>query len=700
MILAILGALSLLLAGNIVTQTLISHTNQTISTVINVNGEKLTLLNQLKNISDNREIALLNMLLLDEEMDNFDDKIAHYNESLKKSAAVFGGILDRFDTIPLQAEEREIFDRLRAAAVTSRQSFGSLITAINVGFMDEAQEVLHNEFAPNYKKFLAVIDQFSDYEIKQNSDAISALYSMQELNSNLLWLGLLISIILLLVGGFIIVRSLLRPINALRDTMVTIGQTGDLNYRVQEFGNDEITVTVRAINSLLEDIHLSTIGVGGVLKDIAEGEFDSRVEGNLKGDFLRMKESVNLSAGQISSVMSILETTANNFRSGILEVEKDHSVQLSGKYITVLHGLDRSAIRMKETIVSIAETLTSLSKGDFTVRSKVEVRGDFISLQSSLNITLGDLDRFVAEVTEVQTALSQGDLTTRVTGSYRGKMSELKDSLNLSINNTSSMVAQVSVLTTAVSAGAEEMGQGNNDISQRFTQQAAALEQTSNSMEEMTSSVRQNADNSSQANQQTIKAQTQLKSGLESMEHALSSVASMSEASQKINDIISIIDSIAFQTNLLALNAAVEAARAGEHGRGFAVVAGEVRNLAGKSAEAAKQIKGLIENSVQVSEQSSRYVQQTSDAMTAINSSMSEVSEMVSDISEATSEQAEGIDQVNAAVLSMDDLTQKNALVIHSVEESSHELLEHVASLREEVGKFRVSQSNSVQLTS
>jgi methyl-accepting chemotaxis protein len=206
----------------------------------------------------------------------------------------------------------------------------------------------------------------------------------------------------------------------------------------------------------------------------------------------------------------------------------------------------------------------------------------------------------------------------------------------------------------------------------------------------MTASVRQNADNALQAKEKTSDAHTKLEDGLKTMEQALTSMDAMSEASQKINDITTLIDGIAFQTNLLALNAAVEAARAGEHGRGFAVVAGEVRNLAGKSAEAAGDIKHLIENSVKISEQSGLYVRQTSEVLININSSMKEVTQMITDISGTSEEQARGVEQVNAAIASMDEITRRNSGVVNDVAKSSEELLSDGDVLKEQVNLFTV----------
>jgi len=690
MILGIIGTLTLLLMSSLATQWIINETNKTISVVVDVNGKKLELLADLTNSASQREIQLLNLALLNPDADNYEADLEAKRLALKDSATSIANFFNQLNEMEFSKEEQAIYDEIKANMSGANAAFGSFMTAISEGFQEEAIEIMHDDFRPKYQAFSSVVTKLQNLEKEKNRKAAIEL-SEQEAQSQLyMWSALLIAVILFSIVGTIITRSLLRPIEALESTMLKIVETGELKHRITVYGNDELARTSKSVNLLLDDISHAVFGVNGVLKDIAKGNFDNRVESELKGDFLSMKNEVNTSVDQISGVVSILEKTAHNFRTGVLQVYKDDSTQLEGKFSDVLYDLERSAVRMKSNVESIAETLNHLAHGDFSARSETDARGDFIPLKESLNITLTDLENFVDEVAKVQSSISEGDLTHTVEGVYAGKMAVLKDSLNSSVTNTAVMVAKVEAIAQSVVTGVEGLAKGNSDISNRVQEQAAALEETSASMEEMTSTVRNNADNAVQAKDKTLNARKQLETGLETMEQALSSMEQMSEANRKINEITTLIDGIAFQTNLLALNAAVEAARAGEHGRGFAVVAGEVRNLAGKSAEAAGEIKHLIENSVKISQESGLYVRQTSEALGEINISMDEVSVMVTEISGTSEEQARGVEQINSAIASMDEMTQGNANVVQNAAESSKALLGDADILKEQVNKFTI----------
>ncbi len=272
---------------------------------------------------------------------------------------------------------------------------------------------------------------------------------------------------------------------------------------------------------------------------------------------------------------------------------------------------------------------------------------------------------------------------TRYENSLMRELVRMQDSLRR-------LVGDVRHSTDSITTASSEIADGSQDLSARTESQASALEETAASMEELSSTVKQNADNARQANQLAQSASTVAVQGGEVVAQVVDTMKGINDSSRKINDIISVIDGIAFQTNILALNAAVEAARAGEQGRGFAVVAGEVRSLAGRSAEAAKEIKTLITDSVQRVEQGTALVDQAGNTMTEVVSSIRRVTDIMGEISAASTEQSAGVAQVGEAVTQMDQATQQNAALVEESTAAAMSLREQAQHLNQLVGTFRL----------
>ncbi len=302
-----------------------------------------------------------------------------------------------------------------------------------------------------------------------------------------------------------------------------------------------------------------------------------------------------------------------------------------------------------------------------------------------------ELEACMAEAQSSLGAMAQGDLTVEVQGAYQGELDKVKVSINTALENLSHTISTVRGAVESVTAGSEQITKGNEDLSQRTSEQASALEETSASMEEMTSTVKQNADNAKQANQLAIAARDTADKGGSVTKKAVEAMGEINKSSKKIADIITVIDEIAFQTNLLALNAAVEAARAGEHGRGFAVVAAEVRNLAQRSATAAKEIKGLINESIQRVTDGSELVNQSGKTLDEIVSSVKRVTDIIAEITAASQEQASGIDQVNKAIMQMDETTQQNAALVEETTSASQSMKEQAKELMRQVEVFKIA---------
>ncbi|MDH4187455.1 MAG: methyl-accepting chemotaxis protein [Nitrospira sp.] len=360
-----------------------------------------------------------------------------------------------------------------------------------------------------------------------------------------------------------------------------------------------------------------------------------------------------------------------------------------GEYLgNVVEWADMTA--QKKAQVEVDRLINAAAAGQLTERINAdEFEGFLKTLSLGVNKMLDAVVTPLHEAQEVLTAMAANDLTRTMTGVYEGEFDQMKVSLNSAMRTLSTAMRTVREAAESVSAGAEQITKGNEDLSQRTSQQASSLEETSASMEEMTSTVKQNADNAKQANQLAIAARDIADKGGTVTVKAVEAMGEINKSSKKIADIITVIDEIAFQTNLLALNAAVEAARAGEHGRGFAVVAAEVRNLAQRSATAAKEIKGLINESIQRVTDGSELVNQSGKTLEEIVNSVKRVTDIIAEITAASQEQASGIDQVNKAIMQMDETTQQNAALVEETTSASQSMKDQAKELMTQVEVFK-----------
>lgn len=365
---------------------------------------------------------------------------------------------------------------------------------------------------------------------------------------------------------------------------------------------------------------------------------------------------------------------------------------------SVVEWLDRT----NEVAVEkeVADIVAAAAAGDFSRRIEERNKDGFFKvLAEGINRVVETSDAGLKDIARVLAALAKGDLTERITADYQGTFADLKHYTNETVRSLESMLRSIREASETIHAAAGEIASGNADLSSRTEEQAASLEQTASSMEQFTSTVKQNAQNARQANQLADGASEVASKGGDVVGHVVTTMGAINESARKIVDIIGVIDGIAFQTNILALNAAVEAARAGEQGRGFAVVAGEVRSLAQRSAAAAKEIKALINNSVEKVEDGNRLVETAGKTMEEVVTSIKRVTDIMNEISAASMEQSNGIEQVSKAVSQMDETTQQNAALVEQAAASAEALSGQASTLLEIVRRFKLDDVDATDTT-
>lgn len=449
----------------------------------------------------------------------------------------------------------------------------------------------------------------------------------------------------------------------------------DLRRAAQSESADVVAETVPRVRALIEDV---SAGIENLQALVVHP--DVRVE---------LDEFVAKRVDLKSAYEEMIDTLQ----------ERDYERALAIESMKVLPALDPS----QRALTSLVTATTKVADRDVKQgRALTRILLFAVVILIVLSVVLSllfdllfirGLNRRLQIALEVANRIAHGELGAGIEAEERSQneIDRLLVALREMDGKLSQIVEEVKQGAQSVSSASREIAAGNDDLSARTQQQASFLEETAANMEEMTATVRQNAENASQANQLARGAREQAESGGEVVARAVAAMAAINESSRRIADIIGVIDEIAFQTNLLALNAAVEAARAGEQGRGFAVVASEVRNLAQRSAGAAKEIKGLINDSVDKVGVGTSLVDESGKTLARIVESVKKVTDIVGEIAAASHEQTAGIDQVNRAVMAMDEMTQQNAALVEEAAAASRAMQDQAESLNRNIAFFRTS---------
>jgi methyl-accepting chemotaxis protein len=560
---------------------------------------------------------------------------------------------------------------------------------VQSGDIKAAKDTLLQRSRPAQLALIASLQKLSAHEKASIHDRAEELaVSYRSTRTMLITLSLAAVAVACLLA-WLLTRVIKKPLN---HAVAVLGEIEKGNYAnvVTVSSKDEIGQTLQG----LERMQVA-------LRERTEKEHASAME-NARIRTALDRVSVGAMLGDTDGkIIYMNDALRALFSNQLAEMRKQipsfDSERLVGSSFDVFHQIPSLQRNMLAGLTS-AHT-ADVKMGDASLRIVANPVVDGAGKRVGTVVQWVDRTQEVATEEEVQAIVAKaidGDLTARIR--EEGKeafFKTLATGVNRVLSNMADVVRSMAGAAAEVRTGSEEISRGNADLSQRTEEQASSLEETASSMEQMTSTVKNNADNAAQANQLAAAAREQAERGGSVVGAAVAAMGEINASSKRIADIISVIDEIAFQTNLLALNAAVEAARAGEQGRGFAVVASEVRNLASRSAEAAKEIKTLIQDSVGKVTEGTRLVDESGKALGEIVVRVKKVTDVMAEIASSSREQASGIEQVNKAITMMDDVTQQNAALVEEASAAAQALTEQASNLTQLISRYRVGEGSA-----
>nr|WP_269217001.1 methyl-accepting chemotaxis protein [Stenotrophomonas maltophilia] len=648
--------------------------------VVDVNMVKMRLLNDM--LHTNNAVLMHRRLMVIKRGEDFDKDY----QKAQELSQTYDGIWAKYIKIPRDATGDALVAKIDAARKATDASTQHLHERMKAGDFDGAAKELLAEHG------LATAWNEAISTPLRHQETLTER-SREEYRSTESWTGTLsivfgaLSLLLGSLAAWAITRSLTRPLEGAVKLADGIAN-GRLDNSIDASGNDEVTQLLRSMQRMQAQLQSVMAAQGELARQHDAGSLSYRMdESAFPGDYGRMVHETNALVGSHVQVQNRLIEVMKHYARGDLSVDMD---PLPGEKAAITQAMDETKTSLSAINGEIRRLATAAAAGDFSLRGDEDrFAYDFRDMVAGLNRLMQTTDENLVQVSTLLQAISRGDLTVRMQGDFHGVFARMRDDCNATVDQLKQIVGRIQSSASSINLAAGEIASGNTDLSRRTEQQAANLEETAASMEELTSTVKQNAEHARQANQLAIGAHGVASQGGEVVGQVVTTMSAIEASSKKIAEIISVIDGIAFQTNILALNAAVEAARAGEQGRGFAVVASEVRTLAQRSAGAAKEIKGLIEDSVGKVADGSALVRQAGTTMGEIVASVQRVTDIMADISAASQEQSSGIEQVNQAVVQMDETTQQNAALVEEASAAARSMEEQANLLAEAVSVFR-----------
>ena len=660
---------------------LISQTHQS---VVSLYDDRIVPLQGLKNIAD---AYAVNVVDTNHKLRNGNISWQEAEANIRTAQAEISKLWQAYLATTLTPTEKKLADKAQALMKPADQAVDKLLKLVQQQNMSAITQFSIQELYPVIDPISEAITQLVNLQLDVAAQMNQE--NTQTYQNTLIWAVLASVLMLIFSLGFAwrTLKAITHPLNELVDVSHRVQSQGDFSLRIKVTHQDEIGQAAQAFNELLDNISSALRGANRVVGAIAQSDFSHRIRKDYVGDLNTLKQGINGSADSVSFMMSELAKVMDGLNKGQFDIKMAPQVPkaFSDRVEQALQSVDG-------VMNDINAVMEHMNRGQFDKRVTTEASGDLGRLKTNINDTLDKLETVLQEITRVVVAQSGGDLTQVIHNRCEGELQDLTEAVNATARKLVEVVSNATLAAKIVSTESQEVSRGAMSLSERVQEQAAALEQTSATMNQMNSAVENNTQHAHQASQLSIEVQNHAHEGATIMAQTIAAMTQIQDSSHKIADIVTLIDGIAFQTNLLALNAAVEAARAGEHGRGFAVVASEVRNLSQKSAEAAKDIKVLIEESVSRINHGTQLATRSGETLSVMNESVKQVSGMISQSASASEEQAEGIRQVHQAITQIDQVTQQNAALVEETSAASESMSEQAAELSRSMAFFKTAQ--------
>ncbi|MCC4604303.1 methyl-accepting chemotaxis protein [Xanthomonas campestris] len=660
--------------------------DQQLTAINEVNSVKQRYAINFRGSVHDRAIALRDVVLMDEPADRhgaeqlIDKLAADYARSAQPLDALIAASMDE--------KEKAILQQIKSIEQRTMPLIAQVRAFRDAADRPHAEQQLLQQARPAFIDWLASINAFIDLQEAKNRVAAKQAVATARGFAMLMVVSTVVALLLGAGIAFLLTRSVVLPLRQSLRLAERINE-GDLRSQDTPTANDESGQLLRAMQQMQHRLQEVISAQRTMANRHDAGEISYRTDAQrFPGEYGHMVQDTNaLVHAHVQTQLRMTEVMGR-YAVGDLAPEIEH---YPGEKAAITATMQQVKQNLRAINAQIHALTRAACAGDFALRGQPEhFEHDFRLMVENLNTMMATSDTNLARFSELLRAIADGDLTVRLSGNFHGVFASMRDDANSTVHRLTDIVTHIQTTSNSIGFAAEDIASGNQELARRSEQQAASLEETAASMEELTSTVKQNAEHAARANQLALGAASIASQGRDVVAQVIDTMSGIEAASRRIADIISVIDGIAFQTNILALNAAVEAARAGEQGRGFAVVASEVRTLSHRSSDAAKEIKRLIEDSVQRVADGSALVHTAGTTMGEVVTSVQHVTDIMGHISAASQEQAGGIEQVNHTIAQMDETTQQNVRLVEAASTAARALEDHSVQLIRAVEVFKV----------